>query len=223
MQTTTLIRIARLLILHASTMVNPGILKGKMGLILFFFHLSRHVDRPLYEEFAEQLLDEVYEDIRNTDNKQIVYQECAEVAWGLLYLIRHRFVEGEREEVTATFDPLIIQNPFTYPDTKIRAAVHYLIASKSGNTASGIPPYFTQDLLARINLKPEQWKYELLLLDKLLKQEPVSDHTDSFLQKALNPIRYTPDGIFSNRPIGIEADGLTGIGLKIMFTNSADA
>lgn len=223
MQTETLIRIARLLILHVGTINNLGILKGKMGLILFFFHLSRRTDHCLYQEFAEKLLDEVYEDMRNTNNKQIVYQECSEIAWGLLYLIRHHFVEGDEEDVVAMFGTLIFQNVAVCPDTKIHATVHYLAGCRSADTAFAIPPHFVEDLFTRMKCKPEQWEHELRLLDKLQKQESVTDYVDSFLQKALKSVQYVQDEIFSDRPIGIEANGLAGIGLKMIFTNSEKA
>lgn len=216
MQKETLIRIARLLILHVSIVNNPGILKGKMGFILFFFHLNRKFDHPLYGKFAEELLDEVYEDIQNTNNRQIVYRECAEIAWGLLYLIRHRFVEGEEKDIIAMFDTLVL-NSLAYPDPNIHAIIHYLISRKTANTPIGIPSRFIESLFTAMKYKPGEKHYELQLLDKLQKQEPVDNYTDSFLQRALDAVHYTSDEIFSDRPIGIEANGLTGIGLKMIL------
>ena len=37
-----------------------GLWNGKMGMSLFFFLLSRHTNNRWYEEFAGELLDDVY-------------------------------------------------------------------------------------------------------------------------------------------------------------------
>lgn len=52
-------QIAQYYMLHGRFLPSLGLFDGKMGLVLFFFHYSRYIQNPLYEEFAGELLDEV--------------------------------------------------------------------------------------------------------------------------------------------------------------------
>ena len=56
-------RIANHLIINSSFLDNLGLFHGKMGIVIFFYHYSRYTHNPLYEEFAGELLDEIFEEI----------------------------------------------------------------------------------------------------------------------------------------------------------------
>ena len=54
-----LLRIANVLLLNASFLDNPGLLNGKMGIAIFFYHYSRFTKNKIYENFAGVLVDEI--------------------------------------------------------------------------------------------------------------------------------------------------------------------
>jgi lantibiotic modifying enzyme len=51
------------LLLNASFIDNIGLMHGKMGISVYFFHLARSTRNKIYEEYADELIDEIYEDI----------------------------------------------------------------------------------------------------------------------------------------------------------------
>ena len=51
------------LMLNASFIGNPGMLHGKMGISIFFYHLARQTGNQIYEDYAGELIDEIYEEI----------------------------------------------------------------------------------------------------------------------------------------------------------------
>ena len=59
----SLLRIARFLMLHGSFTNNLGLINGKMGIIIFFFHLSRYTRKKIFEDFAGEMIDEIYKEI----------------------------------------------------------------------------------------------------------------------------------------------------------------
>ena len=48
-------RIANVLLLNASFIDNPGLLNGKMGIAIFFYHYSRYTKNKIYEDYAGEL------------------------------------------------------------------------------------------------------------------------------------------------------------------------
>ena len=56
-------RIARFLILQSSFINNIGLLHGKMGIVLFFYIYSRFTKNRLFENYANNLVDEIYKQI----------------------------------------------------------------------------------------------------------------------------------------------------------------
>ena len=56
-------RLSRYLMLHTSHLNNIGLLEGKMGISLFFFHYSAYSKKKIYKQFAEELINEIYSEI----------------------------------------------------------------------------------------------------------------------------------------------------------------
>jgi hypothetical protein len=50
-------RIINALLLHGSFIKNQGLLNGKMGISIFFFHLARKTGNPISENYAGELLE----------------------------------------------------------------------------------------------------------------------------------------------------------------------
>jgi len=53
-------RIANVLLLNASFTDNLGLLNGKMGIAIFFYQYARYTGNKVYEDYAGELIDEIY-------------------------------------------------------------------------------------------------------------------------------------------------------------------
>jgi hypothetical protein len=78
---------------------DPGLLHGKMGVCLYFFHLSRKSEKAEHLDFAEKLLDEVYKQVNNQSIGCGFGDGLAGIAWAIKHLIQEGFVEADPDEV----------------------------------------------------------------------------------------------------------------------------
>ncbi len=100
-------RIVNTLLLNASFIDNLGLMHGKMGISIFFFHLARKTNNKIYEDYAGELIDEIYEEI--SVNTPIDFENgLAGIGWGIEYLIQNGFIEADTDEVLEEFDDSII-------------------------------------------------------------------------------------------------------------------
>ena len=58
-------RIANHLILHSIDIEDIGLFHGKMGVVLFFAHYARYTDSAIYDDFAGELLEEMWNRLGN--------------------------------------------------------------------------------------------------------------------------------------------------------------
>lgn len=107
-------RIANVLLLNASFIDNPGLLNGKMGIAIFFYHYSRYTKNKVYEEYAGELIDEIYEEI-NTSTPVNFENGLTGIGWGIEYLVHNGFIEANTDEVLADIDNYINQSILSCP------------------------------------------------------------------------------------------------------------
>jgi hypothetical protein len=100
-------QISDLLMQHAAGLKDPGLLQGKMGLALYFFYLAKHTGNTAHQNFAETLLDEVYEYIQNNQSGFGFADGLAGIAWAIVDLVENRFVEADVDEVLSDADDKI--------------------------------------------------------------------------------------------------------------------
>ena len=101
-------RIARYLMLHGSFMSNIGLLTGKTGIAIFFYHYARYTGRKIYSDFADELIDEIYREIHINVPLNFKDGLCG-IAWGIEYLMRNGFIDGNPDEVLEDLDKRIIE------------------------------------------------------------------------------------------------------------------
>lgn len=100
-------RIINVLLLNASFIDNLGLMHGKMGIAIYFFHLARETKNPVYEDYAGELIDEIYEEI--TINTPLDFENgLAGIGWGIEYLVQNGFLEADTNEVLEEFDKRLI-------------------------------------------------------------------------------------------------------------------
>src|SRR5690625_828336 len=102
--------IAQQLKRNTQSISNVGLLKGKMGICIYFFHLARETGENEFQELAEQLIDEVYEEVSNKQLPVNFENGLAGIAWGIEYLVQHNFVEADTDAVLSEVDDKIFRH-----------------------------------------------------------------------------------------------------------------
>ena len=101
-------RISNTLLLNASFIDNLGLMHGKMGISIYFFHLARQTGDKIYEDYAGELIDEIYEEI--TLYTPVDFENgLAGIGWGIEYLVLNGFIEADTDEVLEEFDNRIFK------------------------------------------------------------------------------------------------------------------
>jgi lantibiotic modifying enzyme len=101
-------RIINALLLNASFIDNLGLMHGKMGIAIYFFHLARQTGNTIYEDYAGELLDEIYEEI--TLETPLDFENgLAGIGWGIEYLMQNGFIDADTDEVLEDFDHKLFQ------------------------------------------------------------------------------------------------------------------
>lgn len=99
-------RIVNALILHAYSLEDPGLLHGKMGITLYFYHLGRNTGNDIFSKFAEDLLDHIINSLYT--NLPIDFENgITDIGWGVEYLIQSGFIEANADEILEEFDAKI--------------------------------------------------------------------------------------------------------------------
>ena len=101
-------RIADHQMLHGSFRRDLGVLNGKMGIVLFFFHYARYTGRVLYEDFAGEMLEEVIQELHSDLPIRFSDGLCG-IGWGVEYLIQNAFIEGDSDEILEDLDQKIME------------------------------------------------------------------------------------------------------------------
>lgn len=100
-------RIINSLLLNASFIDNLGLMHGKMGIAIYFFHLARETKNQIYEDYAGELIDEIYDEI-NIDTSCDFENGLAGIGWGIEYLVQNKFIDANTNDVLDEFDNRII-------------------------------------------------------------------------------------------------------------------
>ncbi len=100
-------RIRNCLLLNASFIDNLGLMQGKTGIGIYFFHLARETQNQIYEDYAGELIDEIYDEI-TTQTSCDFENGLAGIGWGIEYLVQNKFIDADTDEVLEEFDNRII-------------------------------------------------------------------------------------------------------------------
>lgn len=163
MESTNLLqRIANHNILYGSLNPNLSLFTGRMGIVLFFFHYAQYMKSELYEDFAGELLDDIYEDI--TDGIPISLEDglCG-VGWGMLYLIRQGFADGNADEVLEIIDRKIEVHDARYAEG-VEQYLRFRSALAHGETDSYSPSEVIQQIVARTDIDELSWQNGLKIV-----------------------------------------------------------
>ena len=159
-------RIANILLLNASFIDNLGLLKGKVGIAIFFYHYARCTQNKIFEDYAGELIDEIYEEI-NTNTPVNFENGLTGIGWGIEYLVKNKFVQADTDEALKEIDNAVY---------RIRLQSPILI--KNQNEIFGYGLYYISRICGHTiddhNLDTLIKKYHLIFLvdecERILKQ-----------------------------------------------------
>lgn len=104
-----LFKITNHVILNASCINELGLCFGKMGIVIFLYHLSRHTKNNLFNDFADELLMEVVNNMTHKLPLNFSTGYCG-IGWAFEYLIQNEFIEVEdHTEVFSEIDCKIME------------------------------------------------------------------------------------------------------------------
>ena len=106
-------KIANHYLFYGSFYSDLGLYNGKMGMIIFFFHYARYTGNSLYEDFAEEFLNEILESL-HTETPISFKRGLAGIGWGMLYLIKQGFMETDIQETFKDMDDKVMEYNLLY-------------------------------------------------------------------------------------------------------------
>lgn len=148
-------KIINRLIISSSSISDLGLLNGKMGIIIMFFHYARHTGNNYYNQIAEELLDELWEEI---SNKLFIEFESglSGIAWGIQYLIQNKFVEGTSSIVCEDINSFIMHiDPLLIDDysleTRLTGILYYVVFHITISITQNTQPSFKDNYLKALH------------------------------------------------------------------------
>ena len=198
-----LTKIANHLIINASFITDLGIYHGRMGIVIFFAHYARYKDNSIYNDFAAELLNDIYEDISANTPFYFEYGLCG-IGWGIEYLFKNKFVEEVSYEVLDHIDKKIMEKDLMR------------ISDKNFKTGLAGISFYVE---SRLNSKSNNRKihaFDESYLKKIKKNESkiVNSKPKDFLSEILKDLPDNDD--LHSIPLGLNK-GCSGMGLKMLL------
>ncbi len=100
-------QIADMLLLNGSLTECPGLVHGKMGITIFFFHYAQHTSNELYADYAMDVMDEMLNQI-HVYSPADYEKGIAGIGVGIDYLIQNKFLVAE-DDVCEDLDDRMIR------------------------------------------------------------------------------------------------------------------
>lgn len=86
-----------------------GLLHGKLGLSIYFFHLARKTENQEFLEAAENLIEELFEKLNEAKLSVDFENGLAGIAWGISYLVKSDFLEADLDDTLGELDDRIFK------------------------------------------------------------------------------------------------------------------
>jgi hypothetical protein len=216
-------RIARYLILHASFTYDIGLLYGKTGIALFFYHCARYMEKKVYEQFADKLVREVYKEIHLNSPFGFSDGLCG-IGWGMEYLLQQQFVKGNADEVLEDLDRRIVERDVRrITDLSLEtglAGIACYVISRMADKTRRENPYFTvkyiEELGTALHRNAQIGCLYVDTLEFIIRKDVAISPYNPVCQ-IIKDIKFKEKAIFvKSRPLGIAENGYAGIGLQLM-------
>jgi hypothetical protein len=211
--------------LHSSFLKDIGLLEGKMGVAIFFFHYAIYTKRSIYSDFGGELIDEICDEIHISDPLNF-RNGLAGIAWGIEYLIQKKFVMADSDEILDDLDRRILEWDVRRitdisAETGLIGLAYYVI-SRNSNKEKRIrntTDEYISDLISSLKPKMSSKKqnYQVIeYLDTILSGGQIQNKENPLYLFYKNNNYKDDSSIIENCPLGIINNGLAGIGLNLM-------
>ena len=137
------------LLLNSSSLKDIGLFNGKMGVVVFFFHYARWTKEDIYREYAETLLEQIYEEL-NAYLPMNIQDGMVGIGWAIEYLNQQGFIQGDTDEALSDLDAEVIKKDIRrFSDfslhTGLEGVLHYwLIRLKAKHAVANYLPFDKQ-------------------------------------------------------------------------------
>jgi hypothetical protein len=228
-ETELLRRIARYLMLYGSFTDNISLLNGKMGFALFFYEYSRHSEKKLYKDFADELLREIYREINEHTPLNFRDGLCG-IGWAIEYFLRNNYVEGDPDKVLEDIDKRIVEwdvrriTDFSL-EKGLCGIASYVIARLQNR--KNVNPFLTNDYCSDLTValdKNSGNDETALELKEILIRVINREHFDAFFNPVsgiIDRTKYNAASLFEKTHyLGIANNGYAGIGLRELKTKN---
>ena len=91
-----LCKIADMLLLNGTLTTCPGLICGKMGIAIFFFHYAQYTGNVLFADYAMSLIEKIQNQI-HTNSPTDYRKGLAGIGLGVNYLIQNNFLDVESD------------------------------------------------------------------------------------------------------------------------------
>ncbi|WP_439490435.1 lanthionine synthetase LanC family protein [Algoriphagus sp.] len=86
-----------------------GLLNGKLGLSIYFYHLARKTENKEFQEIADSLVGEIFEKLTEAKLATDFENGLAGIAYGISYLVKTDFVEADLDDTLGDLDDRIFK------------------------------------------------------------------------------------------------------------------
>jgi glycosyltransferase involved in cell wall biosynthesis len=100
--------IANHLLIRCYSMIDPGLLQGKMGVIIFLFHYAQHAKSAEFHNLSKLLLEDTCGSI-NAEMSVTFESGLSGIGWSVQYLFLQNFISGDINEILEDFDGKIME------------------------------------------------------------------------------------------------------------------
>lgn len=95
--------IISLLVVSGRTCKSIGLFNGKMGMVVFLFHVARQTKNISFADIASELIDEIQDDI-HADSPLSYRYGLSGIGVGIEYLAQQHFLTVDTDDVLEDFD-----------------------------------------------------------------------------------------------------------------------
>lgn len=154
-------RLINHLVMVSSFTSDIGLYHGKMGIVIAFCRYARFAQKPIYDDFAGELLDEVCSSI-HAGTSYDFENGLAGIGWGIEYLLQNRFMEGDSNVVLRNINEHIMKYDVRrMADESVEeglTGIYYYVQKHLGSPCrdhalSTLDGLFVQELIGRIRNK----------------------------------------------------------------------
>lgn len=118
-------RIANTLVLYSYHVNNPGLLAGKMGIILYLYRYSKFAGNEFYSEFAGDMLDTV---LRESATVSTDFENgLTGIGWAVNYLLKRKIIDGDVNDVLRDVDTRVFGRIECNPENSVLGHSIYLL------------------------------------------------------------------------------------------------